>query len=409
MVLESPWEVLEFDFDKWARTLLSFSCKDIRWNFGILLRQSWYLYVHYVLQEFSANPGRQWLDGLLQSHDGDQQVMSSTSSGRFVDVFRWLHPTTVGAYTNWCTVTGARATNYGCRLDYIFADVGLVPSFVSCDIMADVEGSDHCPVRAEFDLRIIAARKCPQLCTKYFPQFAGRQQTLATFFGKKQHEQPQSSSQEERQSLDEYDCIINEHSSQEHQSASDASSLLGTDDVSSTGVQSVKRRATSDLTDVFSNRDSCGAGLTKKLKPSDNLTNGGNKQSNLLTFFSKRSLPDNTGHEPVISGSQFKVSDTNPTGFMLGQKNTRLSQELTDTAAKLSDGDAASKMWKTLLKGPPQAPLCKGHMQPCVLRTVKKDGPNKGKQFWVCCKPQGHKDNPDARCDHFVWVSDRKC
>jgi len=65
---------------------------------------------------------------------------------------------------------------------------------------------------------------------------------------------------------------------------------------------------------------------------------------------------------------------------------------------------SAACTWRSMLRGPPQAPLCKGHREPCVLRDVKKDGPNKGRQFWVCCKPQGHKSNPDARCDYFVWV-----
>jgi len=353
------------------------------------------------MQEFSANPGRQWLDGLLYSHDSGEQSTSSTGGHRFVDVFRWLHPTTSEAYTNWCTLTDARATNYGCRLDYIFADVGLIPSFVSCDIMADIEGSDHCPVRAQFDLciapAIASARKCPQLCTKHLPQFAGRQQTLATFFGKKswkQSELRQSRSQDECQSVAESECSGSEHSSQDPSSSFTSSS---------SGVQSEKRHAAAELVDASSSRDSSsGSVVTKKLKLTDSVASVGNKQSSLLTFFSKRSLTNSTSHEPVISGSQFVASDTSST---LKEKNDQLSQELTGDSS-LRDGGTASK-WKTLLKGPPQAPLCRGHKQPCVLRTVKKDGPNKGKQFWVCCKPDGPKNNPEARCDHFVWVSNK--
>ena len=350
----------------------------------------------YLLQEFSANPGRQWMDGLLQSpDDGADQFTSSSSGRRFVDVFRWLHPTTAEAYTNWCTVTGARATNYGCRLDYIIADVGLVPSFLSCDIMADTEGSDHCPVRAEFDVCVVAARKCPALCTKYLPQFAGRQQTLAMFFGK-QRDLGRPCSQDECPSVD----SGSQQSSQSTSTSTISSSPSGTVELSANGVQSDKRSAAEELANVFNDSDSSGSVIvTKKMKLTDKLASVGNKQSSLLTFFSKHSLPDSTDREPVMSESQFEASDTNST-------TPAHRQEL--TAARLSDSDTASK-WKTLLKGPPQAPLCRGHQQPCILRTVKKEGPNKGKQFWVCCKPEGPKNNPDARCDHFVWVSNKKC
>lgn len=64
--------------------------------------------------------------------------------------------------------------------------------------------------------------------------------------------------------------------------------------------------------------------------------------------------------------------------------------------------------WKTVLRGPPQPPLCKSHNEPCVLRTVKKAGPNLGRQFFVCARPQGHASNPQARCNFFAWVEKGK-
>jgi len=282
------------------------------------------------------------------------------------------------------------------------ADVGLVPSFVSCEIMASIEGSDHCPVRAEFDVCVMPARKCPPLCTKYLPQFAGRQQTLATFFGKKivkQCELSRSSSQDESQTQSQDDT---RYSSSQHSSASvTSSSSLDTAESPASSTQPGKHCA---VIDTFSGSDSSGAVSTKRLKLSDNSLSGGNKQRSLLTFFNKPSLPDSTCREPTMT----VVSDTNSVGLTLKPRNGSLSQELTDTDAKRCGDDTASK-WKMLLKGPPQPPLCKGHKEPCVLRTVKKDGPNKGKQFWVCCRPDGPKNNSDARCDHFVWISNKQC
>ena len=59
--------------------------------------------------------------------------------------------------------------------------------------------------------------------------------------------------------------------------------------------------------------------------------------------------------------------------------------------------------WKMLMKGPPPAPLCKGHKEPCVDRVVKKPGPNQGRKFWCCARGEGKAGDPNARCDYFLW------
>ena len=298
-------------------------------------------------------------------------------------MFRWLHPTTSEAYTNWCTLTGARATNYGSRIDYIFADAGLIPSIHSCSILADVEGSDHCPVRAEFNVGVLAARKCPSLCTKYLPQFAGRQQTLATFFRKG------NELQHEHHSLS--GCT-----SQSVESVDSSPELLACkitqSELSDCGLQSVKRCAETNVADVSENCESSRGVLNKRMKVTST-----NKQKSLLTFIGRHSVPDSkkpTTRKPQISSATNKVS-----------------ADAWENASQLLDvrlrSDETATRWKTLLKGPPTAPLCRGHQEPCVLRTVKKEGPNKGKQFWVCCKPEGPKNHAQARCDHFVWVSNK--
>jgi hypothetical protein len=50
-------------------------------------------------------------------------------------------------------------------------------------------------------------------------------------------------------------------------------------------------------------------------------------------------------------------------------------------------------------------PKCKGHQEPCVIRTVKKKGENNGRQFYVCARPDG--PPPVGRCDFFLWASQR--
>jgi GRF zinc finger len=42
--------------------------------------------------------------------------------------------------------------------------------------------------------------------------------------------------------------------------------------------------------------------------------------------------------------------------------------------------------------------ICKAHQVPCKLLTVKKEGPNHGRKFYVCGDP--------TQCDHFEWTTD---
>lgn len=135
--------------------------------------------------EYATNPCRKWFNRFIF----DSHLIEAESSGKFVDAFRFFHPDAKEAFTCWSTATGARQTNYGCRIDYTLGDKDLVQShFRNCDISPHVQGSDHCPVIAEVDLPIIAAEKCPSLCAKWMPEFAGRQRKMQDFFKKHQPE-----------------------------------------------------------------------------------------------------------------------------------------------------------------------------------------------------------------------------
>ncbi|XP_048827381.1 endonuclease 8-like 3 isoform X1 [Brienomyrus brachyistius] len=46
----------------------------------------------------------------------------------------------------------------------------------------------------------------------------------------------------------------------------------------------------------------------------------------------------------------------------------------------------------------PSSPCCIAHRRPCALRVVRKDGKNKGRQFYGCALPQ------EARCHYFEWA-----
>uniref|UniRef100_A0A7S0BQ13 GRF-type domain-containing protein n=1 Tax=Rhodosorus marinus TaxID=101924 RepID=A0A7S0BQ13_9RHOD len=70
---------------------------------------------------------------------------------------------------------------------------------------------------------------------------------------------------------------------------------------------------------------------------------------------------------------------------------------------KTSTQTESANAWKKLLKGPRQPPVCKKHGEKTVLREVKKEGPNKGRRFFVCNRPEGLPNNPKSRCNYFEW------
>ena len=84
------------------------------------------------------------------------------------------------------------------------------------------------------------------------------------------------------------------------------------------------------------------------------------------------------------------------------KKTAELSAPMVDMGKNNKEKNVNA--WRAIFKGPPEAPPCKGHKEPSVLRTVKKKGPNFGKQFWCCSRGEGRADDPNARCDFFKWV-----
>jgi len=74
---------------------------------------------------------REWIDRFLQSG--------------FIDVFRMFNDKPE-QYTWWDMRTRARERNIGWRIDYFYVSENLKDSVASARILADVQGSDHCPI-----------------------------------------------------------------------------------------------------------------------------------------------------------------------------------------------------------------------------------------------------------------------
>ncbi len=81
--------------------------------------------------------------------DEERESFGKLLDTGLTDTFRYLHPDTVGAYSWWSYMYGARKNNAGWRIDYFLASNRLQDKIRSAMIHADIFGSDHCPVSLE--------------------------------------------------------------------------------------------------------------------------------------------------------------------------------------------------------------------------------------------------------------------
>ncbi len=83
--------------------------------------------------------------------DEERGKMTELLSAGFTDTFRALYPDRV-AYSWWSYMYHAREKNVGWRIDYVIVSDRLFDKVRDSFILADVMGSDHCPVGVETEL-----------------------------------------------------------------------------------------------------------------------------------------------------------------------------------------------------------------------------------------------------------------
>jgi exodeoxyribonuclease-3 len=68
----------------------------------------------------------------------------------WIDSFRKINPTTIGAYSWWSQrFPSVRLNNKGWRIDYLCASLALEKSIIGAEILPMVKHSDHCPIVVE--------------------------------------------------------------------------------------------------------------------------------------------------------------------------------------------------------------------------------------------------------------------
>jgi len=70
----------------------------------------------------------------------------------YVDTFRYIHGEEKDRYSWWSYRAGARGRNVGWRIDYFFVSDDLKEQIVDADILDQIMGSDHCPVKLVMDI-----------------------------------------------------------------------------------------------------------------------------------------------------------------------------------------------------------------------------------------------------------------
>ncbi|CAH8287561.1 unnamed protein product [Heterobilharzia americana] len=299
-------------------------------------------YATYINQMDSVSTSfRQWFDQLLIGKQRDQGLGTDESLGlgRFVDIFRLLHPDQENAFTCWSLRTNARQTNYGVRLDYILLDSQLVDLITSsnealqADLMPNISGSDHCPVYADlpyfYNTNLDFFHFFPLKCSHYWPQCQTKQIQLNNFLVPKR-------------------------------------------------LSTVSEQASLPNTSV----DICC------LESLDVKSKNSNLKQAKITFGGFIATK--------MTCKDVQLSSIGESTITLGRKDTDLSRAAQSSEAWRNLLSGPKKPPLCLLHKEP----CVMRTVKQV-RTTK--GNRYGRRFWVCARPQGASDNPAAQCNTFFW------
>ena len=79
--------------------------------------------------------------------DEERNKFSLLLENGLIDTFRYLNPSTEGAYTWWSYRFNARKNNAGWRIDYFIISESLKDKLIDSKIHTDILGSDYCPIQ----------------------------------------------------------------------------------------------------------------------------------------------------------------------------------------------------------------------------------------------------------------------
>ncbi|XP_058090983.1 DNA-(apurinic or apyrimidinic site) endonuclease 2 isoform X6 [Magnolia sinica] len=346
--------------------------------------------------EFEENMFRKWMRSLLRE-----------CGGPFSDVFRTKHP------HRW---KGGRSIR--------------------------LEGSDHAPVYVCLgEMPSLPVHSTPPLAARYVPEVRGWQQTIVSLLAKQREV---SVVMEDGVLCSTSEVTIENCSENVKESFYPIYKKIPTSDQETQGpapstnkyLDSVDDENVKENSMIILRNERIKSISHSCMKKRKKARNENCSQRTLTSFFQKKpsSSVDVGNAKNDILHDQVDISKVNPYSFHVpnetcspnedpidgGEGNCSqndefsinpISQGQTDTNSCCSlenENGSAALEWQRIQQLMQRSiPLCNGHGEPCVVRSVKKAGPNLGRGFYVCARAKGPTSNPEASCNHFQWASSK--
>ncbi|KAG5188284.1 Endonuclease/exonuclease/phosphatase [Tribonema minus] len=408
-------------------------------------------------------------------HSGDGAAAAAVPGGAaaaaaFVDCFRRANPAAERAFTCWNTKKGARANNYGTRIDYVLASAAFARAALRASaIWPHVVGSDHCPVVATFDAprahAAAAAAPHPPQCSCFLAAVAVPK--LTAFFAPTRVRSGSGgggsgngdNASDSASQPPELACeAAEEDSTLSCEALFDVPAARFVQEPQDPILPPpcIPRAGATAVAPFFSGSSGGGAngvpraqGFTTAAALSGGARRGGGGGSSSGSAHAppakrKRGMTQMTlkafGAAAPRSGSAAAAAAPTVSSADAGggrsAGNTGIGGDGggggvafggfggssggggpisccgsggggdgrgSDASRAGSSGVDAKSAWQALLaKRPP--PVCSGHREPAVERTVLKAGPNQGRRFYCCARGEGDwPKDPNARCNYFEF------
>ncbi|KAJ7944165.1 DNA-(apurinic or apyrimidinic site) lyase [Quillaja saponaria] len=403
--------------------------------------------------DFENNEFRRWFRSMLVEH-----------GGHFFDVFRAKHPDRKDAYTCWPQNTGAEEFNYGTRIDHILcagsclhqADDLQGHNFVTChvkecDILtqykrwkpgsihrwkrersAKLEGSDHAPVYMTLlEVPDGSLHSTPSLSTRYIPMVHGLQQTLVSVLMKKRLSEKTNSC---RVLSDENITIGIGCETVKGSSANSSVSGVSIGEACLLSSQEFKDIITdsNEISGASSQEATFNGPNVSESQRMKSITSNETRkkakksqwsQLSLQSFFQKcpnlkNSVEDSSTNISIDQAESSELDHRSDKTLAVVDQSSSPEQsqlnlstsgpDLNDKSVEKEKSNLALLEWQRIQQIMQNSiPLCKGHKEPCVVRVVKKQGPNSGRRFYVCARAEGPASNPEANCGYFKWADSK--
>ena len=360
----------------------------------------------------------------------------------------------------------ARETNYGTRIDYVLVTKGLTPWISGGDIQASLKGSDHCPIYVDLYDQITlesgetitlmdvmkqtpSLKDPPRTATKYWDEFSGKQTVLSAFFSKgptaeKNGDTPSSGTPTPTptptpvptqtlttpaptatSSSPEIERVPTPPPAEPptkklkpSQPRPAAQTMPTSKRKSIEALPSSKKRKAKGQASIasFFSKPSASASSSTTVSASSSLAQGAQEVIDVDCDDDAPAIPSASDEPPETTTADQLDADYR-LALALAASPDFDAQSSSQSQSPSQSSSSTAAAWSTLF-APVEAPRCVVHDEPARLYTVNKQGPNRGKTFYLCARPVGPgwdkgrqerlREEVDHRyrCNFFRWASE---